>query len=44
MRRQELLRTELKQAFKQGDTEKVQKLEKLLAPEEETATVKHPWA
>ena len=33
MRRQEILRSELKQAHRQGDLEKVKKLEKILAPD-----------
>jgi hypothetical protein len=44
MRHQEVLRAELKLAYKQGDSERVQRLERVLAPDEITATVKHPWA
>lgn len=45
MRRQDLLKVELQMAYKQGDMTTVRRLEKLLAPEEETGGgVKHPWA
>ena len=44
MRRQDQLKTELQLAFKQGDSDKVRRLEKLLAPDEEGPAVKHPWA
>jgi len=44
MRHQDVLRAELKLAYKQGDTERVQRLERVLAPDEITGTVKHPWA
>lgn len=44
MRKQAQLSTELQQAFKRGDTATVKRLERLLAPDEVKATVKHPWA
>lgn len=44
MRHQELLRAELKLAHRQGDKEKVQRLERALAPDPQEATVKHPWS
>ena len=46
MRRQEVLKTELKLAYKQGDMATVRRLEKVLAPDENTggSSVKHPWA
>ena len=44
MRRQDEYKMELKIAYKQGDMEKVRKLERLLAPDEEGPAVKHPWA
>lgn len=44
MRRQAQLNTELQQAFKRGDTATVKRLERILAPEEMKAVVKHPWA
>lgn len=39
-----MLRAELQLAFKQGDQASVKRLEKLLAPEEDTVAVAHPWA
>lgn len=44
MRRQAQLTTELQLAFKRGDTATVKRLERMLAPEEAKAVVKHPWA
>lgn len=44
MRKQAQLSTELQQAFKRGDAATVKRLERLLAPDEVKATVKHPWA
>ncbi len=44
MRRQEELKIELQLAFKQGDSDRVRRLERLLAPDEEGPAVKHPWA
>ena len=44
MRRQNELKTQLQLAYKQGDNKTVEKLQKLLAPDEIKATTKHPWA
>jgi hypothetical protein len=46
MRRQGELQGELQQAYKRGDMATVRRLEKLLAPDEETGGggMKHPWA
>ena len=44
MRRQAQLNTELQQAFKRGDTATVKRIERLLAPDEVHAVVKHPWS
>lgn len=44
MRKQAQLSTELQQAFKRGDSATVKRLERLLAPDEVKAVVKHPWA
>lgn len=44
MRKQDELRLQLQQAHKQGDRQTVERLERLLAPEQSTAKVKHPWA
>ena len=44
MKRQQQLTVELQQAYKRGDTATVKRLEKLLAPDEMTGTIKHPWA
>jgi hypothetical protein len=44
MRRQSELKAKLQLAYKQGDLETVRKIEKILAPDEEKATIKHPWA
>ena len=45
MRRQDIIRAELKNAYKQGDMTTVRRLEKVLAPDEEKGGgVKHPWA
>lgn len=44
MRRQEALKSELQLAYKQGDETEKARLERLLAPDEECAAVKHPWA
>lgn len=44
MRRQDELRLEYQMAYKQGDMDKVKRIEKLLAPDEEGPAMKHPWA
>jgi hypothetical protein len=44
MRHQAQLSTELQLAFKRGDAATVKRLERILAPDEMKATVKHPWA
>eukprot|EP01035_Chromulina_nebulosa_P018916 gene18916-24720_t len=44
MKRQDTIKTEIQQAFKQGDNEKVRRLERLLAPDIPEPTVKHPWS
>ena len=44
MRKQAQLSTELQVAYKRGDTVTVKKLERLLAPDEVKAVMKHPWA
>ena len=44
MRRQDQLRAEMALAYKQGDLTTVRRIEKLLAPEEDGPTAKHPWA
>jgi hypothetical protein len=44
MRRQNELQIQLQIAYKQGDTQTVRKIERLLAPDEIKSSVKHPWA
>jgi hypothetical protein len=44
MRHQSVLRAELSQAYRQGDLEKVRKIEKKLKPDSNVEYVKHPWA
>jgi uncharacterized protein with NRDE domain len=44
MKRQAELQEELKQAHKRGDKDTVKRLSRLLAPDEPTIAVKHPWA
>ena len=45
MKRQDRLKIELQQAYRQGDMTTVRRLEKILAPDEDSGTaVKHPWA
>lgn len=44
MKRQSELQTQLQIAYKKGDTQTVKRLERLLAPDEVTTAVKHPWA
>ena len=44
MRKQNILYTQLQIAYKSGDITTQKRLERLLAPEEEKVTVKHPWA
>jgi uncharacterized membrane protein (DUF106 family) len=45
MRRQDVMKAELQRAYRAGDMATVRRLEKLLAPEEETGGgFKHPWA
>ena len=44
MRKQNILYTQLQIAYKSGDIITQKRLERLLAPEEEKVTVKHPWA
>lgn len=44
MKRQQLLKHEMAQAFKTGDEEKRKKIQKRLEPEEEKRSAAHPWA
>ena len=44
MRKQNELKTKLQLAYKQGDQKTVDKLQKVLAPDELKAVTKHPWA
>jgi hypothetical protein len=44
MRNQDLLRHEMTQAYKVGDTAKTDKITKRLAPDKPKAAVAHPWA
>mmetsp|Transcript_1566 Transcript_1566/g.2290 ORF Transcript_1566/g.2290 Transcript_1566/m.2290 type:complete len:343 (-) Transcript_1566:206-1234(-) len=44
MKRQQLLKHEMAQAFKTGDDEKRKKIQKRLEPEEEKRSAAHPWA
>lgn len=44
MKKQAELRLELQQAHRRGDVATVKRLDRLLAPDEPTTAVQHPWA
>jgi hypothetical protein len=44
MKKQSELQLQLQQAFKRGDTATVKRLERLLAPDQTSTSMKHPWS